>query len=106
MSAHTPGPWEFTTRPDSGGESRPVVTHGLDLVCAVSRRDGDTSESEANARLIAASPELLEALRGIIGLRAGTGSASEADTADEDLLAFVESLPKAPRTDKSEGRES
>lgn len=57
---HTPGPWEL-------GEKRgvwvgPVVmadngSRGVAFVCG---------ESDANARLIAAAPELLAALRGVL----------------------------------------
>ncbi len=32
--------------------------------------------------------------------RSGSGSARAADTADEDLLAFVESLPKATNSEE------
>lgn len=58
MSKHTPGPWMYETRPDSGGGDRPVVVAGADLVAAVSRANGG-----ANARLIAAAPDLLAALK-------------------------------------------
>lgn len=55
MSAHTTGPWivtgKQTIRSDSDGDF---------LVANANWRNG-----EANARLIAAAPELLEALRGL-----------------------------------------
>ena len=70
MSAHTPGPWRITDRYG-------VLTYqvGIDgrTVCTVwPRQQGhrpsvvDTEpwpEGEANARLIAAAPDLLESLR-------------------------------------------
>lgn len=65
MSAHTPGPWKahfeeayFVTGPDFGRVAMMMNlkgAHGLG-----GRRTGD--ESAANCRLIAAAPELLEAL--------------------------------------------
>ena len=64
MSGHTPGPWTydgtvaFSDRPDL-----PCVVDEYRLVVAQCWDDGHTDdECEANARLIAAAPELLEAL--------------------------------------------
>lgn len=66
MSKHTPGPWKahfeesyFVTGPDLGRVAMMMNlkgAHGLG-----GRRTGD--ESAANCRLIAAAPDLLEALR-------------------------------------------
>ena len=69
---HTPGPWVFARDFDEAGQRAKVTTVA---VCAEfviglpsdfpggNYRDGDPSgESEADARLIAAAPELLEAL--------------------------------------------
>lgn len=64
----TPGPWEVFKGPDSiwwhvraGGNGREIAD------TTVWNKPGEPGESEANARLIAAAPELvaaLEALRG------------------------------------------
>ena len=60
---HTPGPWHFFTRKDADGYKERVIAKDFD--------NGETCslavihhcrEDEANARLIAAAPELLEAL--------------------------------------------
>ena len=66
MSKHTPGPWKahfeeayFVTGPDRGRVAMMMNLkgpHGLG-----GRRSGE--ESAANARLIAAAPDLLEALQ-------------------------------------------
>ena len=66
MSAkHTPGPWSLKTYTYfSGGTAQGDVidADGRTIrVCGVSLTS--TPESQANARLIAAAPELLEALR-------------------------------------------
>jgi hypothetical protein len=76
MSAqHTPGPWvadmHFATR--NGGRTWvPVLRPGNDpvpiAVVHVSVDGYGREESEANARLIAAAPDLLAALHGMIGL--------------------------------------
>lgn len=70
MSAHTPGPWFISE------QYRKL--HGIDSVLVASRIEngapgiarvfvaGLGSQFEANARLIAAAPELLEALETII----------------------------------------
>jgi hypothetical protein len=55
---HTPGPWQIGTPPPNGEQ-----TIGLNngLMIAISTT-GDNIDSKANARLIAAAPEMLEAL--------------------------------------------
>ena len=64
MSAHTPGPWEVSRGKIAGVElSHTVVLTGRDAVAVFA---GSADAGEANARLIAAAPELLAALRGII----------------------------------------
>ena len=69
MSKHTAGPW-FAIRNDHYWEVNiedrryaPSVAN----TCDTEVREG-SDISEANARLIAAAPELLEALEAIIGL--------------------------------------
>ena len=64
---HTPGPWTVTA--DGAGwyiECSPERGHSVAYIRAeIGEEDPDTSddEKEANARLIAASPMLLEALK-------------------------------------------
>jgi hypothetical protein len=68
MSKHTPGPWSQhlvkVQRDITGPHGQSIAyTRGADW-------SGDKSESEelANARLIAAAPELLEALREVVAI--------------------------------------
>ena len=66
MSKHTPGPWSALT-PDQFG--RPVqadwvVAGGDAYICVAPQWDEEyRDESLANARLIAAAPEMLQALQ-------------------------------------------
>ena len=67
---HTPGPWTMHPRFDDGAEVRALLapvawcgvasTHG-----ASSSQSIDAAEARANARLIAAAPDLLAALHRI-----------------------------------------
>lgn len=68
MSEHTPGPWHVTEeidrfhggetiRPGDGRTASPVA-----VICDFNRYDRD-DERRANAQLIAAAPEVLEALK-------------------------------------------
>ncbi len=59
---HTPGPWAFIV-PDGVSVRHPQVYSDTGPVCnATWLGDGRLKELEANARLIAAAPDLLEAL--------------------------------------------
>lgn len=58
MGTHTPGPWKFN-------KSTMEIYAGGQSICSMAKfRDGtsDYPNYEANARLIAAAPELIEAL--------------------------------------------
>jgi hypothetical protein len=68
--AHTPGPWVAQVDPLGGSKrygprmAMVATTAGDGSVCIDCTGSGkDFSESAANARLISAAPELLEALR-------------------------------------------
>ena len=68
MSAHTPGPWHVEDGFSVVGTRRTVTEYfvrrdGQDIAIAADILDPETGEpSEANARLIAAAPSLLDAL--------------------------------------------
>lgn len=62
-SKHTPGPWvAWQPRAD---ESVPVRTGGLGITIAYVHQ-GAITNAEANARLIAAAPEILQALEDLL----------------------------------------
>ena len=58
--AHTPGPWSYHAKAHDGFDG-PSVQSEYGLVCSMPTPED--SEGVANARLIAAAPEMLEALR-------------------------------------------
>jgi hypothetical protein len=58
MSGYTGGPWK-----DSGYDGVVFITHEGVPICRISTGFVAKSEWEANARLIAAAPELLEAAK-------------------------------------------
>ena len=58
MSAYTPGPWQYLRSPS--GPIRVGPSHNCTVAVAPFPPAGD---QEANVRLIAAAPELVEALR-------------------------------------------
>lgn len=69
MSEHTPGPWETYrgghayTYPDSPQAEIHILADERDVeIASCVRRDIPKDQHAANARLIAAAPELLEAL--------------------------------------------
>lgn len=59
-AAHTPGPWSYNR--DEGGMHGHVISTGEYIICELpDAEDGAAPDTEANARLIAASPALLDA---------------------------------------------
>ena len=55
---HTPGPWHVQVRKTGWDIHEPIAEGGFRIAHV---------NTEANARLIAAAPELLDALRGLVG---------------------------------------
>lgn len=67
MSAHTPGPWIHAT--DIGQVGSVETQEGLVVAQTQALvRDYDRSERNANARLIAAAPDLLEVAEMVLGM--------------------------------------
>lgn len=66
--SHTPGPWKTVTT-DEDITTKTIIDEDNYWIARVLNFDTDIDdivESKANARLIAAAPELLEALKNII----------------------------------------
>jgi hypothetical protein len=64
MSKHTPGPWRIAPASDYADGSLNVDADTRGYVCLAGFRDDP--EARANARLIAAAPDLLEACKRIL----------------------------------------
>lgn len=70
MSKHTPGPWTALCDPSTVRKNRMAMvatSHKEGMCIDVTTSGANYSEDMANARLIAAAPELLEALKAIEG---------------------------------------
>ena len=69
QARHTPGPWEILRRvddddlPSVAQADGPVIAH---VTCWTSKGKSDPETIEANANLIAAAPELLDACKGAL----------------------------------------
>jgi hypothetical protein len=63
--SHTPGPWDFHLGRGTNPRLHIQTSGGYQIVSTpeLSRHDRERSGQEANARLIAAAPSLLEALK-------------------------------------------
>lgn len=72
---HTPGPWAHIN-PDGFTVRHPQVYSDTGPVCnATWLGDGRIDELRANARLISAAPEMLDALQEIVAAADGSGLA-------------------------------
>lgn len=85
----TPGPWQVSgVRQKSDKYEGHMVGPDGDGVVLVPYNDNDHIECLANARLIAAAPELLDALRGLL-------AAKESVTIGLERELYAKWLPKA-----------
>lgn len=90
MSKHTPGKWVVAHR---GFEGKPtVVAHRAGRPCTIALLEsGKREEDAANARLIAAAPELLDTLkRAAIDLTKKLEERGE--LADSDTIALIHAV--------------
>lgn len=76
---HTPGPWEYMSVTKS-------VWSGRAICIMTGSRNHPDPEREANARLIAAAPDLLDALQGVLRV---------ADRATAEFAAARAAIAKA-----------
>lgn len=63
MAEHTPGFWEFDTKYEDYWVTYAAPPNDLGFIAHI---EGTTEEDKANAHLIAAAPELLEALEYVV----------------------------------------
>lgn len=89
-SKHTPGPWKAVK---CGVTNTIETNNGASLLAMM---DHYTDEDEANAKLMAAAPEMLEALEEL----KATNSYWWQDV-DENLLVKIESVIKKAKGDKN-----
>ena len=68
QSKHTPGPWEYFEQRHWRGEKMYGCVRGGGVVIVNGCAPGGTEEDNANARLIAAAPELLEHLERMVNI--------------------------------------
>ena len=100
MSKHTPGPWEVAYQDKNGqsvvkGEHIEVATCWHHCVGSIEK------EMHANARLIAAAPELLEALRMFVvwyGLRDKHDTLLPPKMQEAELAQAMRAIAKAEGT--------
>ena len=74
MSKHTPGPWSYIGNGDVVARSENYCGGEKDIASVFLTAN---DEDEANSRLIAAAPDLLEALREVLNNPAGDYDASD-----------------------------
>jgi hypothetical protein len=92
MNKHTPGPWRAQPREGFEGEWEVVSTCETEWLIAAAAPHIDGDPDEANAHLIAAAPELLEALEAVLywaELIAGDTTDKEAAANEEASIALA-----------------
>lgn len=94
MNKHTPGPWE-AEEDEVFDKVSYQITSGHRLIAELFMCSGGWDEYEANARLIAATPEMLEALGRIEALHCNLRYGGPAP---EDLQSLSDALEEACNT--------
>lgn len=93
MNNHTAGPWESQTVTIAGDSLHDIKTGfgiyaGDDCICDLMNGEGWTDkEVEANAQLISAAPDLLEALQNALNVLAGLAT-GDLETINRDSNAI------------------
>lgn len=92
--SHTPGPWEWLYG-HSGLRGQPTTDNADGMVLAYEPHEGMwlrdyTTEGAANAHLIAAAPELLEALKAVVNALGFHGIARDAANRAISAIAKAE----------------
>ncbi|KKK81889.1 hypothetical protein LCGC14_2808850 [marine sediment metagenome] len=97
MGQHTEGPWRTSKKPGVllGDQCKYTVIETPSGWCA--KVYGEDNESRANARLIAAAPELLEALQKVRDFKVSSRKDAGGDEMLDDLAAQFEALQEIAR---------
>lgn len=98
---HTPGPWKVTEVGGSGSMAIGADSNSdKGLICTIARW---RKEHEANAKLIASAPDLLEALQNWVAVRthkiAGGNTIIDSNNKEERslILAAINAIEKATK---------
>jgi hypothetical protein len=89
MSEHIPGPWELFA--SQNGAFDITALNGAVVICHREDWTHRANESRANARLIAAAPDMLAALKRVLAV---------ADRKTEEFDAARAAIAKATGTDR------
>lgn len=81
----TPGPWKYGPLDEENTAKRRVLSASGLLVAEARGATGPASVRDANARLIAAAPELLEALRDVLPFAISLVGDYKPGATDEDF---------------------
>lgn len=94
MSKHTPGPWEWSNQYKSSDNSDTwslIGADGYGILSCDGEANSPQSCNKADAQLIAAAPELLEALKMVSGyIRTMKGAGHEYTIAVQEAIAKAE----------------
>lgn len=90
MAKHTPGPWTF-----NGGDDAPILHIYAPDDKHLFHGDRSLAEQEANARLIAAAPEMLEALQAVADRCNGGIDSTDQETGETFRALISAAIAKA-----------
>ena len=87
---HTPGPWHVEAEEWTNGQGIAICREGLGVIAVIDPGPAELrAEDEANARLIAAAPELKDALADLVFDLAAIGFDSEDSVSGADAVEVI-----------------
>jgi exonuclease III len=92
---HTPGPWKAITHEATGGGDYILILAGSWDIAHNRHSARDWEEEKANSRLIAAAPELLEALKACLELLDANAEPEYDDTSHEIAISPAREMARA-----------
>lgn len=97
-AAHTPGPWEASLTANSIGQRFIYGPNNEHVALTYNGNVRRIGQQDANARLIAAAPDLLEALKAILSNTTLHGTDAFIDRHGDDTSTELDDLTRAARS--------
>jgi len=95
LTQHTPAPWKLSASTMLCSNKKRIVTDSNKFICRIEGMDFTRNEDTANARLIAAAPDLLHCLHELTEWACTHTSPRDANSPHDLLIASRAAIAKS-----------